>query len=71
MRFEGQAAIVTGAARGIGEAIARRLASDVGVENDALQEGDAYVWYEVREVTPSALRPFEEVKDKDQGGKPH
>ena len=25
---------------------------------------DAYVWYEVREVTPSALRPFDEVKDK-------
>ena len=28
MRFDGQAAIVTGAARGIGEAIARRLASE-------------------------------------------
>src|SRR3712207_5465483 len=28
MRFEGQTAIVTGAARGIGEAIARRLASE-------------------------------------------
>ncbi len=28
MRFEGQSAIVTGAARGIGEAIARRLASE-------------------------------------------
>ncbi|MCC7023628.1 MAG: SDR family oxidoreductase [Thermomicrobiales bacterium] len=28
MRFEGQAAIVTGGARGIGEAIARRLASE-------------------------------------------
>lgn len=40
------------------------FASDVGVENDALQEGDAYVWYEVREVTPSALRPLDAVKDK-------
>jgi len=40
------------------------FASDVGVENDALQDGDAYVWYEVREVTPSALRPFDEVKEK-------
>src|SRR5215213_2890959 len=28
MRFEGQTAIITGAARGIGEAIARRLASE-------------------------------------------
>ncbi len=40
------------------------FASDVGVENDALQEDDAYLWYEVREVTPSALRPFDDVKDK-------
>jgi len=40
------------------------FASDVGIENDALHEGDAYIWYEVREVTPSALRAFDEVKDK-------
>ncbi len=46
------------------QALQALFASDVGVENDALQEGDAYLWYEVREVTPSALRPFDEVKDK-------
>jgi peptidyl-prolyl cis-trans isomerase D len=40
------------------------FASDVGVENDALQSGDAYIWYEIREVTPSALRPLDQVKDK-------
>lgn len=38
------------------------FASDVGVENDALSMGDGYVWYEVREVIPSALRPFADVK---------
>ena len=40
------------------------FASDVGVENDALTMGEGYVWYEVREVVPSALRPFDTVKDK-------
>jgi peptidyl-prolyl cis-trans isomerase D len=40
------------------------FASDVGIENDALTSGDAYIWYEVREVTPSALRPLDQIKDK-------
>ena len=35
-----------------------------GVENDALPLQDGYVWYEVREVMPSALRPLDEVKDQ-------
>jgi peptidyl-prolyl cis-trans isomerase D len=39
-------------------------ASDVGVENDALPIGDGYVWYEVREVIPSALKPLAAVKDE-------
>jgi peptidyl-prolyl cis-trans isomerase D len=39
-------------------------ASDVGVENDALTSGDGYVWYDVREVVPSALKPIAEVKDQ-------
>ena len=38
------------------------FASDVGVENDALQVGDGYIWHEVREVIPSAVRPLDEVK---------
>ena len=38
--------------------------SDVGVENDALSVGDGYVWYEVREVIPSALKPLASVKDQ-------
>lgn len=37
--------------------------SDTGVENDALTTpSGGYVWYEVREVTPSAAKPFDEVK---------
>ncbi len=38
--------------------------SDVGVENNALTPKDGYFWYEVREVVPSALKPFDTVKDK-------
>jgi peptidyl-prolyl cis-trans isomerase D len=42
--------------------------TDVGVENDAIQtDDDGYVWYEVREVVPSQVRPFEDVKDKVRG----
>jgi peptidyl-prolyl cis-trans isomerase D len=47
-----------------GELINAAFTSDVGVENDAISLDNGYVWYEVREVTPSALRPFEEVKDQ-------
>ncbi|MBM3520927.1 MAG: hypothetical protein FJX63_09225 [Alphaproteobacteria bacterium] len=36
--------------------------SDVGVENDALAIGDGYVWYEVREVAPAAVKPLDQVK---------
>ena len=40
------------------------FASDVGVDNDALQLADGFAWYEVRSVIPSALKPFELVKDQ-------
>lgn len=46
------------------ELINAAFTSDVGVENDAISLDNGYVWYEVREVVPSALRPFEEVKDQ-------
>jgi peptidyl-prolyl cis-trans isomerase D len=45
------------------EVLRAAYASDVGVENDALTLNDGYVWYEVREVKPAAVRPFEEVKE--------
>jgi peptidyl-prolyl cis-trans isomerase D len=38
--------------------------SDVGLEADALQLDEGYVWYEVREVAPSAVRPLDAVKDQ-------
>ena len=39
-------------------------ASDVGLDNDALTIGDGFIWYEVRQVIPSTLKPFDSVKDE-------
>ena len=44
------------------EMLKAAFASDVGIENDALTPQDSYFWYEVREVTPSALKPLNAVK---------
>ncbi len=44
------------------ELLKAAFASDVGVENDALTPQDSFFWYEVREVIPSALKPFDAVK---------
>ncbi len=38
-------------------------ASDAGVENDAISYNEGYIWYEVRGVTPSAVKPLDQVKD--------
>lgn len=40
------------------------FASDVGLENDAIQVNDGYVWYDVREVVPSAVKPLDQVKEQ-------
>lgn len=45
------------------DVMAAAFASDVGVENDALQFRNGYVWIEVLGVTPSRERALEEVKD--------
>jgi peptidyl-prolyl cis-trans isomerase D len=39
------------------------FANDVGVEVDALTAGEGYVWLDVREITPSAVKPLDDVKD--------
>ncbi len=36
--------------------------SDVGVENDAITLPEGYIWYDVREVIPSAPMKFDNVK---------
>ncbi len=46
------------------ELLQAAFASDVGVENDAISVDDGYVWYEVREVVPSAVKPLDQVKDQ-------
>ncbi|MDP8998460.1 MAG: SurA N-terminal domain-containing protein [Pseudomonadota bacterium] len=46
------------------EALKAMYTSDVGVDNDAIQVADGFVWYDVRSVIPSALKPFDQVKDK-------
>ena len=38
--------------------------SDVGVENDPLQQSKGFVWYDVQEVTPARDRSLEEARDK-------
>ena len=48
---------------GKAEVLKAAFTSDVGVENDALNFNDGFIWYEVREVKPSAVKPFDQVKD--------
>lgn len=44
------------------EVLKAAYASDVGNVDDALSVGDGYVWYEVRQVIPSALKSLDIVK---------
>ncbi|MGI9464022.1 MAG: peptidyl-prolyl cis-trans isomerase, partial [Aestuariivirgaceae bacterium] len=38
--------------------------SDVGVDNDPVTvQGDGYVWFEVRDITPSSIKPLETARD--------
>jgi peptidyl-prolyl cis-trans isomerase D len=46
------------------EVVRAAFAGEVGVEVDALQVGDGYVWLEVRGIIPSAVKPLAEVKDQ-------
>ncbi len=45
------------------EVLKATFEGDPGVETDPLNFGDGYVWYEIREVVPSRLRPLADIKD--------
>ncbi len=49
------------------EVLAAIFQGDVGLEADAISLPEGFVWYEVREVVPSAVRPLEEVKEAVRG----
>ena len=44
--------------------VAQAFASDVGVDNEALQVGDSYIWFDVLGITPSRDRTLDEVRDQ-------
>ena len=49
------------------EVLKAAFESDVGTENNALTPQDSYFWYEVREVSPSVLKPLDAVKTQVTG----
>ncbi len=40
------------------------FSSEVGLDTDAIQANDGYVWVDVREIIPSAVRPQTEVQEQ-------
>jgi peptidyl-prolyl cis-trans isomerase D len=46
------------------ELLKAAFASDVGLENAPISLDHGYIWYDVREVVPSAVKPFETVKEQ-------
>jgi peptidyl-prolyl cis-trans isomerase D len=44
------------------DVVTQAFNSDVGVDNDALQAGGGYIWYDVLGVTPARDRTLDEVK---------
>jgi len=44
--------------------LAGAFSTDVGVDREALQVQDGYIWYDVTGITPSRERPLDEVKEQ-------
>ena len=44
--------------------VSAAFSTDIGVDTDALQVQDGYVWYEVDGITPAHERSLDEVKDQ-------
>jgi peptidyl-prolyl cis-trans isomerase D len=58
---DGQA--VSGIPQGL-NVVTQAFSSDVGVDNDPIQFGGGYVWFDVLGITPSRERGIDEVKDQ-------
>jgi peptidyl-prolyl cis-trans isomerase D len=54
---------VSGIPQGL-NVITQAFSSDVGVDNDPIQFGGGYVWFDVLGITPSRERGIDEVKDQ-------
>jgi len=55
--------LVANIPRGL-DVVSQAFNSDVGVDNDPIQFGGGYVWYDVLGITPSRERALDEVKDQ-------
>jgi peptidyl-prolyl cis-trans isomerase D len=55
--------LVSNIPRGL-DVVSQAFSSDVGVDNDPIQFGGGYVWYDVLGITPSRERSLDEVKDQ-------
>jgi peptidyl-prolyl cis-trans isomerase D len=44
--------------------VTQAFSSDIGVDNDPIQFGGGYVWFDVLGITPSRERGIDEVKDQ-------
>jgi peptidyl-prolyl cis-trans isomerase D len=54
---------VSGIPQGL-NVVTQAFSSDVGVDNDPIQFGGGYVWFDVLGITPSRERGIDEVKDQ-------
>src|SRR4030088_3527855 len=55
--------LVSNIPRGL-DVVSQAFSSGVGVDNDPIQFGGGYVWYDVLGITPSRERNLDEVKDQ-------
>jgi peptidyl-prolyl cis-trans isomerase D len=54
---------VSGVPQGL-NVVTQAFSSDIGVDNDPIQFGGGYVWFDVLGITPSRERTIDEVKDQ-------
>jgi peptidyl-prolyl cis-trans isomerase D len=54
---------VSGIPQGL-NVVTQAFSSDIGVDNDPIQFGGGYVWFDVLGITPSRDRTIDEVKDQ-------